>query len=73
MINLLGEKGHEGEVYIEGLEEAMSIPGVYFHLYGKKTTKPFRKMGHITVCDENIEIAKQKARKLMKLVKIKTN
>ncbi|NVK49004.1 MAG: 5-(carboxyamino)imidazole ribonucleotide synthase, partial [Cyclobacteriaceae bacterium] len=51
MINLLGEEGYQGEAYVEGLEEAISEKGVYIHLYGKKLTKPFRKMGHVTVLD----------------------
>ena len=72
MINLLGEKGYEGDVLIEGIEEAMNINGVYIHLYGKKKTKPFRKMGHVTICDESMMIAKQKAKKVMAILKVKS-
>jgi 5-(carboxyamino)imidazole ribonucleotide synthase len=61
MINLLGEKGFEGDAKYEGLNEVMAMEGVNIHLYGKKTTKPFRKMGHVTVIDESLEKAKQKA------------
>ena len=49
MLNLLGSEGHEGPVYYKGLEEALHIPGVFVHIYGKTTTKPYRKMGHITI------------------------
>lgn len=72
MINLLGEQGYEGPVYVEGMEEMLNINGAYMHLYGKTITKPYRKMGHVTIVDENIELAKQKARKIKDLLKIKT-
>lgn len=61
MINLLGEPGFEGKVKYEGLTECMAIEGVKIHLYGKKITKPFRKMGHVTVLAPTIEEAKSKA------------
>ena len=61
MINLLGEPGYEGKVRYEGLTECMAVEGVKIHLYGKKITKPFRKMGHITVLAPTIEEAKDKA------------
>lgn len=70
MINLLGEKGHEGPARYEGLDIALKESGVYVHLYGKAVTKPFRKMGHITVANEDLELAKAKARQLMDIVKI---
>lgn len=73
MINLLGEEGHSGDAVYVGMEEALSIPGVFVHLYGKKITKPFRKMGHITVVDESRENAIAKARKVKQLVKIITH
>ncbi|WP_432713052.1 5-(carboxyamino)imidazole ribonucleotide synthase [Pedobacter sp.] len=61
MINLLGEKGYEGVAKYKGLEKIMALDGVYVHLYGKKYTKPFRKMGHVTVVDQNRESAIEKA------------
>lgn len=70
MINLLGEKGFSGPVHYRGLEEVMKWPGVYVHLYGKADTKPFRKMGHVTVCCNNLEEAKTTARKVMETVKV---
>lgn len=54
MINLLGEPGYEGLVKYEGLTESMGIEGVKLHLYGKKYTKPFRKMGHVTILAANV-------------------
>jgi len=70
MINLLGEKGHNGVAKYEGLEKVMSLDGVYVHLYGKKYTKPFRKMGHITVIDQNREAAIEKANHIKHTLKV---
>ena len=72
MINLLGEKGFEGNVKYEGLSKAMAIEGVKIHLYGKKTTKPFRKMGHVTVIAKTIEEAKIKAELVKQTLKVKS-
>jgi 5-(carboxyamino)imidazole ribonucleotide synthase len=53
MVNLLGEEGHSGAARYDGLEQVLAIPGIYVHLYGKKITRPFRKMGHVTIVDNN--------------------
>jgi 5-(carboxyamino)imidazole ribonucleotide synthase len=71
MVNLLGEDGFEGDAIIEGLDEVMTHKGVYVHLYGKKITKPFRKMGHVTILEENIEELKVKALQIKDIIKIK--
>ncbi|ATP56674.1 5-(carboxyamino)imidazole ribonucleotide synthase [Pedobacter ginsengisoli] len=70
MINLLGEKNHNGVAKYHGLEKIMAIDGVYVHLYGKKYTKPFRKMGHITVVDQNRESAIEKANYIKNTLKV---
>jgi 5-(carboxyamino)imidazole ribonucleotide synthase len=70
MINLLGEKGHSGPVKYLNLEEICGIPGVYVHLYGKSETKPFRKMGHVTICNENMDEAKLLARHIMSRLRV---
>ena len=70
MINLLGEKGFEGKARYENIEEVLHTEGAYIHLYGKEDTKPFRKMGHITVCNSNLEEAKNIARRFLKEVKV---
>ena len=70
MINLLGEKGFEGKARYENIEEVLHTEGAYIHLYGKEDTKPFRKMGHITVCNSNLEEAKDTARKFLSEVKV---
>ena len=71
MINLLGEKGFEGDVYYEGLEKAISLEGVKVHIYGKQKTKSFRKMGHVTVGNKDIEQAKKIAREVQSILKVK--
>ncbi len=71
MVNLLGEEGYEGEPFIDGIHGALEIPELSFHFYGKTYTKPFRKMGHITVLDDDIENALKKAMKAKDILKIK--
>ncbi len=70
MVNLLGAANHTGPVKYFGLQEVLKTPKVYCHLYGKKETRPFRKMGHVTVLDQNLEEAIRKAQKIKKLIKI---
>ncbi|ABY91742.1 5-(carboxyamino)imidazole ribonucleotide synthase [Thermoanaerobacter brockii subsp. lactiethylicus] len=72
MINLLGEKGYRGVPLIEGLEEVLSIEGVSFHFYGKRLTSPYRKMGHVTIVDDNLDSAIEKAKKVKERLKIKS-
>lgn len=71
MVNLLGEEGYEGEPIIEGIHDALEIPELSFHFYAKSFTKPFRKMGHITVLDDDIDKALEKAMKAKNILKIK--
>ena len=70
MVNLLGAPGHTGAVVYNGLEEALALPGVYPHLYGKTHTKPFRKMGHVTVIDPDAETCKARALKVKDIVRV---
>ena len=70
MINLLGEKNYTGDAKYDGLIDAIKYKGVYVHLYGKAKTKPFRKMGHVTVVDDDIDLAKKKAIIIKDLIKI---
>jgi 5-(carboxyamino)imidazole ribonucleotide synthase len=72
MLNLLGEKGYEGPVRYEGLTESLAIEGVKIHLYGKKITKPNRKMGHVTVVSTTLENALEKAERVKHLIKVKS-
>jgi 5-(carboxyamino)imidazole ribonucleotide synthase len=70
MVNLLGEDGYAGEAKYLGLEEVMKISGVHVHLYGKKKTKPFRKMGHVTIVDADVESLKKKANFVKETLKV---
>lgn len=70
MVNLLGDFGYEGTAIYQGLEDILKFSGVYVHLYGKATTKPFRKMGHATIVDDDILKAKQKAKMVKNTLKI---
>jgi 5-(carboxyamino)imidazole ribonucleotide synthase len=70
MVNLLGEKGHDGTAHYQSMNETLSIPGVYVHLYGKKFTRPFRKMGHVTVTGNTKDEAMKKALQVKKLLKV---
>jgi len=49
MVNIIGAEGHTGEVVYEGLNEVLKMGNAFVHLYGKKQTKPGRKMGHVTI------------------------
>jgi 5-(carboxyamino)imidazole ribonucleotide synthase len=72
MLNILGADGCEGPVIYEGLTESMAIDGVKIHLYGKKITKPYRKMGHVTVLSSSLECALKKAEKVKQLISVKS-
>jgi 5-(carboxyamino)imidazole ribonucleotide synthase len=72
MLNLLGEPGYEGQVYYEGFSECLAIDGVKIHLYGKKNTRPSRKMGHVTVLSKTVEDAFEKANKVKSIIKVKS-
>lgn len=70
MVNLLGEKGFSGSTIYEGLEEALSVPDVFIHLYGKRTTKPFRKMGHVTILARSLDEARTHLSEVRKHVRV---
>jgi 5-(carboxyamino)imidazole ribonucleotide synthase len=64
MINVLGEPENEGQARYYGVEHVMKTQGAYLHLYGKEITKPYRKMGHITITGPDLETIRKQARKL---------
>ncbi len=72
MLNLLGKPGYSGPVQYQGLEACLSMEGVKVHLYGKSDTKPFRKMGHVTVLDADPERALDKARRVREIFKVRS-
>ena len=53
IVNILGAPGYTGETYYEGLNEVLKMENVFVHLYGKKQTKPGRKMGHVTILSKD--------------------
>ncbi|MEW8625464.1 MAG: 5-(carboxyamino)imidazole ribonucleotide synthase [Candidatus Thiodiazotropha sp.] len=70
MINLLGAPDAAGRPVIKGMSEALAIPGVCLHIYGKAEVKPFRKMGHVTVIDQDLDSARRKAEQVRDLIEI---
>tara|TARA_A100001391_G_C5067290_1_gene277455 strand:+ start:1257 stop:2420 length:1164 start_codon:yes stop_codon:yes gene_type:complete len=72
MVNLLGEAGHTGPVHYSGLNKLLLIPGVHLFLYGKAETRPFRKMGHVTIVDEDRNILIEKVAQVKQTIKAVT-
>ncbi|WP_370407783.1 5-(carboxyamino)imidazole ribonucleotide synthase [Tenacibaculum dicentrarchi] len=70
MVNLVGEEGYTGDVVYENMNTILKIDGVTPHIYGKKTTKPFRKMGHVTIVNEDIDIARQVAQQVKEKIRV---
>ena len=71
MVNLLGEPGFSGPVIYEGLEECLAKEGVKVHIYGKKETRPMRKMGHVTIIHPQLTTAKKTALWVKQTLKVK--
>ena len=70
MVNLVGEEGFSGDVVYENIEKIMSLEGVTPHIYGKRQTRPFRKMGHITIVNEDIYKARKIAAEVKKTIRV---
>jgi len=70
MVNLVGAEGHTGEVVYENMEKILGMDGVTPHIYGKKQTRPFRKMGHVTIVDENMARAREVAQQVKETIKV---
>ncbi|MGB5244765.1 MAG: 5-(carboxyamino)imidazole ribonucleotide synthase [Lutimonas sp.] len=73
MVNLVGAEGYSGAVVYENMEKIMEIEGVTPHIYGKKETRPFRKMGHVTIVNENMEEARRVAELVKKTIVVKSS
>ena len=71
MVNLLGEDGFKGDAVYDGMDSVLAKDGVHVHLYGKKLSKPFRKMGHITVCDADLDRLQEKVNFVKTNLKVK--
>lgn len=70
MVNLVGAEGFSGDVHYENIEKIMAIDGVTPHIYGKKQTRPFRKMGHVTIVNEDISIARKIAEDVKNTIRV---
>ncbi len=70
MVNLVGEKQNNGPVKFSNIDQIMTIEGVTPHIYGKKETRPNRKMGHVTIVNEKIENAIKIAKKVKETIKV---
>ena len=70
MVNLVGEEGFSGQVVYQNIEKIMSIDGVTPHIYGKRETRPFRKMGHVTIVNENMEEARKVAEEVKNSIRV---
>ena len=70
MVNLVGEEGYTGDVVYENMTEILKIDGVTPHIYGKKTTKPFRKMGHVTIVNKDINEARKIAQQVKETIRV---
>lgn len=70
MVNLVGEQNHTGDVAYQNIKEIMAMDGVTPHIYGKKQTRPFRKMGHVTIVNENIDTAREIAQQVKQRIKV---
>ena len=70
MVNLVGAENHTGSVYYEQMNTILAMPGVIPHIYGKKDTRPFRKMGHVTIINENLDVARKIAEDVKKTIQV---
>jgi 5-(carboxyamino)imidazole ribonucleotide synthase len=70
MVNLLGEEGHEGPAQYQNIDKILQLPGVHLHLYGKKQTYPYRKMGHVTTVARELDKAINKAKQVQQLARV---
>lgn len=70
MVNLVGAEGHTGDVVYQNIEKIMAMDGVTPHIYGKKQTRPFRKMGHVTIVHEKIEEARKIAEEVKNTIRV---
>jgi len=71
MVNIIGTNGHNGDVKYEGLDEVLKIDNAFVHLYGKKQTKPGRKMGHVTILSKEKQDLLHKSNKVKQLLRAK--
>ena len=70
MVNLVGSEGYSGQVIYQNIEKILEWNGVTPHIYGKKQTRPFRKMGHVTIVNEDVNEARKIAEEVKNTIKV---
>lgn len=70
MVNLVGAEGHTGNVVYKNIENILAMDGVTPHIYGKKQTRPFRKMGHVTIVNKDLAVAREIAEKVKQTIEV---
>ena len=70
MVNLVGSEGFTGKVIYENIADILKMKGVTPHIYGKKKTRPFRKMGHVTIVNPDLSEARRIAEEVKKTIKV---
>ncbi len=70
MVNLVGEEGFSGDVIYENIEKILALDGVTPHIYGKRETRPFRKMGHVTIVNADMNEVRKVAEEVKKLIRV---
>lgn len=70
MVNLVGAEGHTGNVVYEHIEKILRLDGVTPHIYGKRQTRPFRKMGHVTIVNNDMDKAREIAQQVKETIKV---
>jgi 5-(carboxyamino)imidazole ribonucleotide synthase len=70
MVNLVGSEGYSGQVIYENIEKILGWNGVTPHIYGKKQTRPFRKMGHVTIVNEDVNEARKIAEEVKNSIRV---
>ena len=70
MVNLVGAEGHAGPVYYKNIDQILAIDGVIPHIYGKKETRPFRKMGHVTIINAELSVARKIAAQVKDILSV---
>ena len=73
MVNLVGDENHTGTVVYKNIEQIMAMDGVTPHIYGKKETRPFRKMGHVTIVNKDLSEARKIAEEVKKTIRVVSN
>lgn len=73
MVNLVGAEGFSGNVVYENIEKILQLDGVIPHIYGKKQTRPFRKMGHVTITNQDIQKAREIAEEVKNRIRVVSN